>query len=154
MRWRRAVGRNGEHMTDKKALVTGVSRGIGQAICLHLLEDGYKVHGTYNTGAEEAVALAGQHKELTVHQADFSSPQGVQQLVGALAGQPLDAIVNNAGIFEMESFDEFDIEIWERTLEVNLTAPLRLVVGLRDQVRPGGAIVNVASLDGMVGSFA
>jgi NAD(P)-dependent dehydrogenase (short-subunit alcohol dehydrogenase family) len=141
-------------MMGKTALVTGVSRGIGQAICLHLLRTGYEVHGTYNTGVEEAQALAGEHNGLTVHQADFSKPEGAKRLIGALAGQPLDAIVNNAGIFEMEDMDEFSFEIWEHTLEVNLTTPLRLALGLKDQIRPGGAIVNVSSLDGMVGSFA
>ncbi len=139
---------------SKTALVTGVSRGIGQAIALRLLADGYHVHGTFNTGCGEAEALADEHAALTIHKADFSRVAGAKQLLTALAGEPLDAIVNNAGIFEMESFDEFAFEIWERTLEVNLTAPLRLVIGLREQIRPGGAIVNVSSLDGMVGSFA
>jgi NAD(P)-dependent dehydrogenase (short-subunit alcohol dehydrogenase family) len=141
-------------MIGKTALVTGVSRGIGQAICRHLLAAGYTVHGTYNTGIEEAEALAAEHGGLTIHQADFSRPEGAKRLVGALAGHPLDAIVNNAGIFEMEDVDEFSFEIWERTLEVNLTTPLRLVLGLKEQIPPGGAIVNVSSLDGMVGSFA
>ncbi len=141
-------------MTSKTALVTGVSRGIGQAISLRLLAEGYYVHGTYNTGVDEAEALAREHAGLTVHQADFSHQEGVKRLLTALAGEPMDAIVNNAGIFEMESIDEFAFEIWERTLEVNLTAPLRLVLGLREQIRPGGAIVNVSSLDGMVGSFS
>ncbi len=138
---------------SKTALVTGVSRGIGQAIALRLLADGYNVHGTYNTGRSEAEVLANEHAALTVHKADFSRTAGVKRLLTALAGEPLDAIVNNAGIFEMESLDEFSFEIWERTLEVNLTVPLRLVIGLREQIRPGGAIVNISSLDGMVESL-
>lgn len=141
-------------MTSKAALVTGVSRGIGKAIAIRLLNDGYRVHGTFNTGREEAEALAREQAELTIHQADFSRPEGVKRLLTALAGEPIDAIVNNAGVFEMESLDEFPFEVWEHTLEVNLTAPLRIVLGLREQIRPGGAIVNVASLDGLVGSFA
>lgn len=141
-------------MDTKTALITGVSRGIGEAICRRLLADGYEVHGTYNTGSEEAASLAAEHPSLTVHQADFSKPEGAKRLVSALAGQPLDAIVNNAGIFEMEQIEEFDFGIWERTLEVNLSSPLRIVLGLKEQIRPGGAIVNVSSLDGMVGSFA
>lgn len=141
-------------MTMRTALVTGVSRGIGQAICLRLLNDGYSVHGTYNTGVEEAARLAAYHEGLTVHQADFSTSEGSQQLIGSLAGVPFDAVVNNAGIFEMEDIDEFSFDAWERTLEVNLTSPLRIILGLKEQIRPGGAVVNVASLDGMVGSFA
>ncbi len=141
-------------MTTRTAVVTGVSRGIGQAICLHLLADGYQVHGTYNTGEEAAADLAARHDGLTVHQADFTTAKGAQTLIGALAGVPLDAVVNNAGIFEMETLDEFPFDVWERTLQVNLTAPLRIVLGLKDQIRPGGSVVNVASLDGLVGSFA
>lgn len=141
-------------MTKKTMLVTGASRGIGQAIARELLTQGCSVIGTYNTGKLEAEAFSKEFDGLTMYQANFADKKGVQSLVDQLQGVSLDGLVNNAGIFEMENFDEFDMTIWERTLEVNLTAPLRLTVGLKDRLASGAAIVNVASLDGLVGSFA
>jgi NAD(P)-dependent dehydrogenase (short-subunit alcohol dehydrogenase family) len=79
---------------------------------------------------------------------------GVDDLLADLGGVSFDGIVNNAGIFEMDGFEEWDYSLWESVLAVNLTAPLRIAMGLRDRVNPGGSIVNVASLDGMVGSFS
>jgi 3-oxoacyl-[acyl-carrier protein] reductase len=138
----------------KTALVTGASRGIGRATALRLLARGYIVHGTYNRSEEEAAALEAENEGLTFHQADFGSGEDTERLLTELSGLQLDAIVNNAGIFEMENFHEFDFSIWESVFRVNLDAPLKIVLGLQDQINPGGAIVNVSSLDGLVGSFA
>jgi 3-oxoacyl-[acyl-carrier protein] reductase len=135
------------------ALVTGVSRGIGQAICLKLLADGYNVHGTYNTGRDEAEGLAAACRGLTIYQADFRDPNSTSLLLSALEGYTFDAIVNNAATAEAEDFDNFDYGIWTRTFEVNVNAPLRIVLGLKNQIAEGGSIVNIASLDGLTGAF-
>jgi 3-oxoacyl-[acyl-carrier protein] reductase len=135
------------------ALITGVSRGIGQAICLKLLGDGYKVHGTYNTGREEAERLAAACDRMTVYQADFRDPNSTSRLLSTLQGYTFDAIVNNAATAEAEDFDNFDYGIWTRTFEVNVNAPLRIVLGLKKQIAAGGSIVNIASLDGLTGAF-
>jgi len=135
------------------ALVTGASRGIGRATAELLLSRGYTVHGTYNQSQAEAEKLAAKHSNLTFHQADFTDPSAVDSLLSALNGIPLHGIVNNAGIFEMDGFADWDYDLWRAVFEVNLIAPIRLTMGLRDQIPSGGAIVNVSSLDGMVGSF-
>jgi NAD(P)-dependent dehydrogenase (short-subunit alcohol dehydrogenase family) len=135
------------------ALVTGVSKGIGQAICLKLLGDGYTVHGTYNTGRDEAERLAAGCGGLTVYQADFRDPDSTTRLLAAVRNYRFDAIVNNAATAEAEDFDNFDYGIWTRTFEVNVNAPLRIVLGLKDQIEAGGSIVNIASLDGLTGAF-
>jgi 3-oxoacyl-[acyl-carrier protein] reductase len=140
-------------MTDESALVTGVSRGIGQAICLKLLDEGYRVHGTYNTGKAEAERLAATHDGLTVHQADFRDDDSVARLLKGLEAFTFKAIVNNAATAEGEDFDHFDYGIWTRAFQVNVNTPLRIVLGLKNQIADGGVIVNIASLDGMTGAF-
>lgn len=141
-------------MNKKTALVTGVSKGIGHAICLRLLKDGYRVHGTYNTSADSANKLASEHDALTLHRADFRDRQQIAHLISEVSGQRFDAIVNNAGIFEMERFEEFDFTIWDSIFQVNLHAPMQIALGLQKQLKDGAAVVNISSLDGLVGSFA
>src|SRR5260370_20813944 len=90
----------------KTALVTGESRGIGQATAVNLLGRGYKVHGTFNHSEAEARELERAYENLTFHQADFSDRTSTNHLIEELAGERFDAIVNNAGIFEMEDFSD------------------------------------------------
>jgi 3-oxoacyl-[acyl-carrier protein] reductase len=134
-------------------LVTGASRGIGKATAELLANRGYDVHGTYNQSKAEAEELSAKYSNLQFHQADFTDPSAVDSLLAGLKGKEFHGLVNNAGIFEMDGFDEWDFDLWRTVFEVNLIAPIRLTMGLRDQIVPGGAIVNISSLDGMVGSF-
>lgn len=139
---------------QKVALVTGVSRGIGQAICRKLEGEGYAVYGTYNTGEVEAKKLKQELKNLTVLQVDLSRREQTLAFIKKLKSVQFDAIVNNAGVIQFESFENYDFEIWDATLEVNLTAALLISLNLRKNIRSGGAIVNVASTDGYTGSFS
>lgn len=141
-------------MTTQNVLVTGVSRGIGKAICQQLVAEGYFVYGTYNTGVDEATALSAQLKALEIVQTDFTDRSQTLALIDKLKDVSLHAIVNNAGIIEFECFENFDFGSWDRTLEVNLNAPLLIALGLGLRMKPGGSIVNIASADGLVGSFS
>lgn len=63
------------------------------------------------------------------------------------------ALVNNAGILMKDSLEELDFEVWDKSFEVNVTAPLILAreIGLR--MTAGGSIVNIASTDAYIGSY-
>jgi NAD(P)-dependent dehydrogenase (short-subunit alcohol dehydrogenase family) len=135
----------------RRALVTGVSRGIGHAIATRLLADGWEVHGTYRSGRDAAQALAEQHAALRLHAVDLADDASVERLLAELAGTPLHGLVNNAGVIHFEQLDRFDLASWRHTLEVNLTAPVRLARGLA--LADGASVVNVASVDGTVGSY-
>lgn len=136
----------------RRALVTGVSRGIGRAIARRLLDDGWEVIGTYRTEADAARELAAADR-LTLHRVDLGDDASVAALLEALAGVPLDGLVNNAGMIHFEADGALELEAWRRTLEVNLTAPVRLARALGGQLAAGGSIVNIASVDGTVGSY-
>lgn len=135
-----------------RALVTGVSRGIGRAIAARLLYDGWEVLGTYRAGRESAEELAARFPGLTLHRSDFAEEAAVEELIAAVGEGPLDGLVNNAGLIHFEDLDEFDPAAWRETLEVNLTAPVRLARGLESALE-GGVVVNIASTDGLTGSY-
>jgi NAD(P)-dependent dehydrogenase (short-subunit alcohol dehydrogenase family) len=142
-------------MFTKNVLVTGVSRGIGRAICKHLASEGFKVYGTYNTGIDEANSLKKElGNKVELFQVNLAKREQTIAFIDKVKKFSFDAIVNNAGMIEFEEFDNFDFDIWDRTLEVNLTAPLIISQGLRKNIREGGAIVNIASTDGLTGTFA
>jgi 3-oxoacyl-[acyl-carrier protein] reductase len=138
-------------MRSARALVTGVSVGIGRAIAGRLVADGYEVHGTYLTHEREANELAAELPALALHRVDLAAGDGVQKLLDQLPQGRFDALVNNAGIALEEPLDRFDAEIWQRTLAINLTAPVALTRALEGRL-VDGAVVNVASTDARVGS--
>src|SRR5258706_13207523 len=137
----------------KTALVTGVSRGIGNAIARKLVDDGYFVHGTYNTSEKEANKLRDELKNIELHQVDFSERKQTVTLIEKLKDVKLDALVNNAGIIEFEAFDKLSYDIWDKVFEVNLHAPFIFSHGFRNNFNKGAAIVNITSTDGMTGAY-
>ena len=124
-------------------LLTGSSRGIGAATRAALAERGVTVIGhATRAGNDDTIA------------ADFRDPLAAQQLwAEALerSGGQIDALVNNAGLFEANRLDRSDIEwldAWEDTLRINLTAAAQLsrFAVLHWQERAvGGRLVHVAS---------
>lgn len=138
----------------KSALVTGASRGIGQSIAERLVREGCEVIGIYNTGEAEAQLLSATHPTLHFERCDLSILDERKKLLKALSGKKFDYLVFNAGMFEIESFESFDFALWSKTLEVNLSSTAHLITSLQSQIREGGSIVNIASTDGFIGSFA
>ncbi|KKU02569.1 MAG: hypothetical protein UX99_C0002G0036 [Candidatus Amesbacteria bacterium GW2011_GWB1_47_26] len=139
----------------KTVLVTGVSKGIGQAIARRLVADGYFVHGTYNISKKEAESLKSELKNLEIYQVDFSDRKQTLNFLESIKNLKLDGLVNNAGIIIFEKFDDLKIENWDKVMEVNLYTPFLLSHTLRNQFSPeGGVIVNITSTDGLTGSFA
>jgi len=138
---------------DGTVVVTGASRGIGRAIAERLAITGCAVVGTYKAGRDEAEDLAATHG-VEIRQVDLSVRRDTEAFGDEMAARRIAGLVNNAGIIEFEAFDNLTIEAWERTLAVNVTAPLILSHRLRDAFVFGGAIVNVASTDANVGSYS
>ena len=140
---------------QKLALVTGASKGIGKSILLKLLEDGYFVIGTYNTSAKEAKQLVKTYPEsVYMYKVDFSDLIETKQMIEKLKKLRFDVIVNNAGVFELESFKNYDTNIWYNTMQINLNSVFEICLGLNQAINKGGSIVNISSTDGNTGSFA
>ncbi len=138
-------------MTDRTALVTGASRGIGRAIAERLAKDGALVavhYGTNKAAALDTVAAieAAGGTAFPV-EADLARPDGVELLIGrltdGLAGRGLDVLVNNAAVFGPgidASEDEFD-----RVFRVNVRAPFFIIQKALPLLGDGARIVNVSS---------
>ena len=139
------------------ALVTGGTRGIGAAIAKRLQGDGHRVAATYQ--GNEAAARAFQDQTgIPVYRWDVADAEacraGVQKLLTDL-GQPVEILVNNAGITRDASLHKMSLDQWHAVIETDLSACFnmcRLVIeGMRS--RNWGRIVNIASINGQKGQF-
>lgn len=137
----------------QNALVTGASRGIGKAISEKLIEDGFYVYGTYNTSEEDAKAMEQKLKHIKFFKVDFTQRNETLAFIEKMKAVTFQAVVNNAGMFYGEDFQDFDMTGWDSVLEVNLTTPLILCNSLQNSISENGAIVNISSTDGFIGSF-
>jgi len=136
----------------KIVIVTGASRGIGRATAIQLAKSGYEVHGVFHTSENEAAVLAKEHG-IVFHQADLSQREQTLQLADELSELAVHALINNAGVWEPDNLDAMDYSAWDRTLEVNVTAPLILSQRLARAMSVGSSIVNITSTDGLMGAF-
>ncbi|MGT2480080.1 3-oxoacyl-[acyl-carrier-protein] reductase [Methylobacterium oryzae CBMB20] len=143
-------------LTGRKALVTGATGGLGQAIARALHSQGATValSGTRQAALEALAAELGERASAVV--ADLSDKDSVEGLVPAAEAAigPLDILVNNAGITRDNLFMRMKDEEWEQVLAVNLTAAFRLsraaVKGMMR--RRSGRIVNIGSVVGSTGN--
>jgi NAD(P)-dependent dehydrogenase (short-subunit alcohol dehydrogenase family) len=138
----------------RRALVTGSTRGVGIATARRFLAEGAEVvlHGRFDAAVAAAVTSLGTAYQGRVsgHAADLGNRDATDRLA-ALAGD-LDVLVNCAGIFEEVLVSDADEAHWDRTIEVNLTAPFRLSRHFSAALaRVGGVIVNVGSDSGLLG---
>jgi NAD(P)-dependent dehydrogenase (short-subunit alcohol dehydrogenase family) len=126
----------------RKALITGGTGGIGFGIATAMLDAGYEVTVTGLTG--EQVAQAPQRLHLSAVQLDVTLAASVAAVV-----EPFDelaALINCAGVL-FRNRAEYDIEIFEKVIDVNLTGTMRMCVAARGKLAAArGAIVNTASM--------
>ncbi|WP_330982775.1 MULTISPECIES: SDR family oxidoreductase [Enterobacterales] len=146
------------------ALVTGASRGIGRATALQLAQEGYTVAVNFHHNIKAATQVVNEivergGKAFTVR-ADISDEAQVLAMFEALdrEGQPLSALVNNAGIlFQQSTIEGLSAERINRVLSTNVTG---YFLCCREAVKrmshkhggKGGAIVNVSSAASRLGS--
>jgi 3-oxoacyl-[acyl-carrier protein] reductase len=144
-------------LQGKVALVTGASRGIGNAISKLYVKEGAKITLNYNKSEKEAYTLAEEmekiSKDVLLVKADVSKVDEVKEMVKKTMerfGQ-IDILVNNAGILVPEVFLESTEDTWDKTIDVNLkgaylcakeVAPIMI-----KQER--GKIINIASISGL-----
>jgi NAD(P)-dependent dehydrogenase (short-subunit alcohol dehydrogenase family) len=139
---------------DCAILVTGSTRGIGQAAVLKFLERGAHVaiHGRTASMVEAAVSgltarYGGRVRGLAADLSDRAAQDRLAQFAG-----DLDVLVNCAGAYEEVMLPEADEDHWRRLIEINLTAPWRLTRALLPGLRrKGGIIVNVGSDSALLG---
>lgn len=111
----------------QKALVTGASSGIGEAVALALGEAGADVVVNYRSGTEVAESVAERIRSCGSnaysHRADVSSEAQVQEMFQRMieAFGTIDILINNAGLQQDAPFDQMTLDQWNRVINVNLT---------------------------------
>jgi 3-oxoacyl-[acyl-carrier protein] reductase len=143
----------------KKALVTGGSGGIGAAICHRLAADGYHVYIHANHGLQTAQQLAEEINQQggSAQALSFDVTDSVavnEALLPLIEDQPIQILVNNAGIHDDAVMPGMRPDQWHRVIDVslngffNVTQPL-LMPMIRSR---WGRIINVSSISGITGN--
>jgi NAD(P)-dependent dehydrogenase (short-subunit alcohol dehydrogenase family) len=145
-------------LKGKVALVTGASAGIGRGIVLRLSEAGASVAAHYRRGREDAesvvASLRNMKRESLAVRAELTDPVSVEKAIEAVSDDlgPIDILVNNAARQTHAGFEDMDLEEWRAMMTVNLEGVFivtkAVVTGMIAR-ESGGAIVNIASIEGM-----
>ncbi len=138
------------------ALVTGGTRGIGEAICLALKEAGYTVVANYG-GNDQAARDFSARTGIAVKKFDVGDFSAVAEGIADIEADrgPIDVLVNNAGITRDGTLHKMTYEQWNQVIQTNLTSCFNtcraVIEGMR--ARGFGRIVNVGSINGQAGQY-
>ena len=147
-------------LTDKVAVVTGSSRGIGRAIALSLADQGAKVVVNYVSNADAAQEVVDQIVEAggaaILVRANVSDPEQAKALIDAAmnAYGQLDILVNNAGITRDGLLMRMSEEDWDAVLDTNLKGAFNCMkAAARPMMRHRyGRIISISSVSGIAGN--
>lgn len=147
-------------MTQRTALVTGGTGGIGTAIVRYLANQGHKVASNYRDEAKAEKwrkILADEGIEVCLVPGDVSDPDSCAAMVRAIEQQcgPVEILVNNAGITRDTTFHKMDYQQWTDVINTNLNACFNVtravIEGMR--ARKWGRIVQISSINGQKGQY-
>ena len=159
-------------LNNKVAVVTGAARGLGQAICKRLADDGASIAMADILDCDETVKLTGLPEDKVLHRhCDTTSVEDIaalrEEVDSKLGG--CDILVHSAGIFPNCPFDDMTFELWRKVLSVNLDSAFHLckafipnmkknkwgrIIGISSNtfyVAPGTMSAYVASKGGFIG---
>lgn len=133
-------------------LVTGANRGIGLEFAKQYAADGWRVHAACRRpdAAGDLKAVAG---DVRIHKLDVSDDRQIAELAQELSGEPLDVLINNAGVMGARTgLGETDTGVWLDTFRINAIAPLHMVECFIDHLERGQqkCIVNLTSRMGSI----
>ena len=140
-------------------LITGSNRGIGLEFTKQYLERGWTVIATARKPekAEDLKQLGIQYPDrLSIHQLDVTDNERIDELAKELEDQPIDLLLNNAGIsgyIPDQIFGRLDYDSFEQVLAVNTVAPLKMAEAFYTHIKSSNLkkIVSVSSSEGSIG---
>ncbi len=139
------------------ALVTGGTRGIGEAISVALAEAGHKVAANYG-GNDEAAQRFTEKTGIPAYKFDVSDFAAVQAGVAQIEqdfGGNIEILVNNAGITRDGTLHRMDFDRWNEVLQTNLSSCFNCCRCVIERMREGGfgRIINIGSVNGQAGQY-
>lgn len=138
------------------ALVTGGTRGIGEAICLTLKNAGYDVVANY-AGNDEAARAFSARTGIAIKKFDVGDFAAVAAGIAEIEAEqgPIDVLVNNAGITRDGTLHKMTFEQWNQVIQTNLSSCFNTCRAVIDGMRARnfGRIVNIGSINGQAGQY-
>src|ERR1700752_915963 len=137
--------------SNKVAIITGASRGIGAAVAERLAKDGFTVVINYSGDTKSAEALArkieGNGGRALTAKADVSDPNAVRGMFDAAetAFGGVDVLVNNAGIMRLAKLADSDDALFDQHIAINLKGSFNTLREAARRLRDGGRIVNFST---------
>jgi len=143
---------------QETVLVTGANRGIGFEFVRQYAEKGWRViAGVRNPdSADDLREIAEKHPDIRIEKLDVSIPASIDALAERLKGQPIDVIVNNAGLFgefPSQAFGSIDFDRFDDFMRTNALGPLKMCEAFVEHVKAGCG-KKMVSVTSQAGSFA
>jgi NAD(P)-dependent dehydrogenase (short-subunit alcohol dehydrogenase family) len=145
----------GARLRDKVILVTGSTTGIGEAMVRLFAREGARVmiHGRRKEAAQKLAAELGERAAFVI--GALEDPEVPRKLVAETVGRfgRMDGLVNNAAVVTHGTLEDTDREAFDRTLAINLRAPLFLIQAALPHFRKrgGGRVLNIGSINSYCG---
>ena len=146
-------------LENKTALITGASRGIGEAIAIKFAEAGANVAFTYLSSEEKAIALENKLNALGIKAKGYKSNAGIyadaEKLIAYVLTDfgALDVVVNNAGITKDNLMLRMSEEDWDAVIDINLKSVFNITkFAIKPMMKARkGSIINISSIVGLIG---
>ncbi len=139
-------------LEDRRAIVTGASRGIGKAIAVKFAEEGAEVGINYHSNEQKAsntLKEVNQKSEGILLQGDVGKEEDCREMITRFTEEfnGLDILVNNAGIYRRKDLEDSTIEDYDRTMQVNSRGPFMLSKLSLPHLKESshGRIINMSS---------
>ncbi|HNB25520.1 MAG TPA: acetoacetyl-CoA reductase [Alphaproteobacteria bacterium] len=138
------------------AVVTGGTRGIGEAISVGLKKAGYKVAANY-AGNDAAAQAFAQKYGIPVYKFDVGNFDQCKEAIAKITAElgPVDIVVNNAGITRDGTLHKMTPQMWAEVMQTNLGSCFNMCRCVIDSMRERGfgRIVNIGSINGQAGQY-
>ena len=134
-------------------LVTGANRGIGYEYCKQLQERGDEVIATCRSSSAELDALGAKKGVRVIAGVDIADSEAIASLLSSLDEQPIDTLINNAGIYRQSNLGDLNVEGIIEQFETNAVAPLVFTKALLPNLRLARQGAKVAIMTSRMGSI-